>query len=127
MGQMTYGLCYGVREPRIAELDAWLDDYATEAMRGVRGDYWEKRWRIVPRWTADGTDFLGFFIAAGASGMDGIPRLEGCHVSAIEADKRYKKSLKAAANAWAKFDAWCEKRGISLPDPQLWLIECEVA
>jgi hypothetical protein len=130
MGQMTFGLCYGVpgdpvEEEKLEEYRSWMAPrIAAIQMRGV--SYWDAQNRVVPRFNSDGTLFLGFFIAVGASGMAGLPTLEGLALNTLDAIKRYQKPMKAAANAWAKFADWCDGRGIHLAEPQLWLVECEV-
>ncbi len=115
MGQMTYALCYGIQDRKIKGFDA---EVAIE-------QYYAARAKCEIHFNAEGTPFIGIFIAAGASGMVGVPDMKAFCL--LDVDKAFEKRLKTAANAWTKFSHWCAARGITLPVPQLWLIECEVA
>ena len=136
MGQMTYGLCYGFPDQKIKgfDCDTTLEEYRAAKADAIKAlakklnvSTWQAQHQILPDWNGEGTYFCGFFIAAGGSGKEGLPYLEGFRLADLDTDKRYKKAMKTAADAWAKFADWCSQRGIDLPAPQLWLIECEVA
>jgi hypothetical protein len=139
MGQMTYGLCYGIPLDRktlkikgLEDSERLLEKYTAANDAKIRKlakrtSYWQAASQVCPHWNGEGTGFLGFFIAAGASGKDGLPYLEGFCLATLDSNKRYTKPMRAAANAWAKFSDWCEARQILLPEPHLWLVECEVA
>jgi hypothetical protein len=132
---MTHGICYGLPGWAIPPVDgdSQLEElYEAEKRKVIESlakkeglDYWKARGRIVPEYTCEGARFLGFFLACGASGKDGVDDLKGFRL--LDVEKRYAKPLKAATKAWDKFAAWCAKRGVELPPAELWLVECEVA
>lgn len=73
-------------------------------------------------------DFLGFWIAVGASGEDGYPGLdEPFALDGFANVKTYKPALTRARKGWSRFAKWCVTRGILLPEPQLYLVMTEVA
>lgn len=117
MGQMTYGIVYGVELPNNGKV---YDEYDALIERYAGGDRpgWEAETRQV---------FIGYTVAAGASGREGSPYLESFQIDALDTDKRYTKSMERAAKRWAKFADWCEKQGVTLPEPHVWLREIEVA
>lgn len=117
MGQMTYGVLYGV------SLDVDGDFSSEDTLEA-----YAKTGKEPPEWEGQSTPcFLGYFIAAGASGKDGVPKLESFRLDSLDSDKRYAKATKLAAKRWAKFADWCERHGMKVPEPHLWLIETEVA
>ncbi len=134
MGQMTYALCYGVPmcESEGCDDEDLLEEYEKVKKREIKAlakkmgvSYSDAVDRIVPDCEVEGTEFVGFFVAAGASGMVGLPHLEGFRLTNWSA--RYKKEVDAAMVAWSMFSEWCNGQGIKAPEGQLWLIECEVA
>ena len=135
MGQMTYGLCYGIPDQKIEgfDLETTLVQYEKAkadviARIAKTSDNWTAWHRVVPEWEGDSEPaFLGFFVAAGASGKNGIPFLNAFQLDALDGDKRYKKAMKNAGDGWAAFSDWCSLQGICLPEPHLWLIATEVA
>jgi hypothetical protein len=112
MGQMTYGLIFGIPNyTEVENLDSeiiWDEYEKIDDSIGVNYD----------------SNFLGFYVAVGASGKDGVPYLEGFRITDPLA---YAEQIKEASDKWWKFAAWCKKKDIILPTPELWLIECEVA
>lgn len=137
MGQITYGLLYGIPDQKIQgfEPDKTLEEYRASQIGRIKklekalGYLWRAEAAVVPSCqTESDTPFMGFVFAAGASGKDGVPFLGSFRVDApLDNDERYKKSLKAAARAWAAFSAWCDGQGIRMPEAHVWLIETEVA
>jgi hypothetical protein len=127
MGQMTTGILLGHigRPPQKFE-DGWytlIDKY--KAPKGLKLD--------TP--SGDGPQGLGFWIAVGASGEDGVPDLpDSIAFDAIETTRPYAATIKAAREAWPALVAWAETvkpkrlRGPLLPaEPRLWLVQTEVA
>ena len=141
MGQMTYGVLYGVNEepPALDGEEGWyevLSRYGT----------WESREKDAGPDCAhgDGRDSfhgIGFWVAVGGSGHRHAPYLESGPLDDFgSASKEYKTALAKAKKRWEKFAAWCAKPhsggegdrawklpAIKLPAPRLWLVQTEVA
>lgn len=138
MGQMTFGLFYGVQAaavPLRVNLEWLLDDYRAAKSDAILSlaesegcDLWTASRRLVPDWeTGSDPAFLGFFVAAGASGKEGVPQLKPFRLSSIDENEEYTQAMHSAKSAWSLFLQWCVSRGIMLPEPELWLTETEVA
>jgi len=129
MGQATYGILYGEEIPEdrqdfIADLiGEWEEkNYATCEHRGS-----EDKIPFLECENANQRCYIGFFVAIGASGIRGLPRLENCLLSG--AQEKYSAAVESAKQRWNKFTDWAVGRGaLSLHcSGQLWLIETEVA
>jgi hypothetical protein len=80
----------------------------------------------------DGDKLLvGYWIAVGGSGEDGVPYLgEQFPLDGIEDVPEYRKRLKVVRAAFDRLALWLAKRGCPLrgpemPGPRLWLTETE--
>ena len=119
MGQMTFGIMYGVQaEPPEEFEDGWYDltdKYKAEAPVSPSGD--------GPR------DFLGYWVAVGGSGEDGIPHLADRRfaLQKFTETKPYDRAFLKAVRQWGKFVVWAKKKGYTFPEPQLYLLETETA
>ena len=133
MGQMTYGLIFGVPAETIEGLETTLSEYTDAKAKAIntlakKCGPWAAESQVVPSWESESEPaFVGFFFAAGASGKDEVPYLEGFRLSNLATDKRYRKAMRLAAKRWATLADWCSGKGITLPEPELWLIQTEVA
>jgi hypothetical protein len=122
MGRMTYAVMYGCKmkqAPKSLGDEGWwalAEEFPERASRPA-ADYNDEHQ----------THFLGFWVAAGASGKQGIPTLGTFPLDDLLIMPAYKKAHDRAVKAWAKFAAWAEKRGIKLDPPRLWLVQTEVA
>ncbi len=122
MGQMTLAVIYGCDQtPPDTLEEGWyslIDKYNHGV--GPQPD--------TPH--GDGNhDIIGFWVAVGASGEDGVPDLdEDFPLDGLLTVLKYNQAYRRAVKAWAKFAAWAEKkRGIKLDSPRLWLAQTEVA
>lgn len=122
MGQATYGILFGIVDSDPERSETLRDEW--DKKNHVRS--YAARRAVSPDYTciAD-TPYLGFWIAVGASGMDGVPYLDDVCLSNLDAV--YSESIKLAKERWAKYADWVKQKGITLADAQLWLIETEVA
>ena len=146
MGQMTYALAYGIpleqfqKALKKIDIEQVLSDYGhakgkkIEALAKKLGSTLPNEVRaryaavscVVPDWNVCVVPpFFGFFIAAGASGKDGLPFLGSFKLDDL--NKRYRKSVTAAAFAWKQFSDWLSACDMDLPAASVWLIETEVA
>lgn len=129
MGQMTYGILLGVPAPEDDEalLEEWAEVNKTKIKKSPLS-YWEARSQIVPDFEGEGEGdipYLGFWVAAGASGKDGVDYLEGFPLDDIAS--KYGKAIKAAKKRWQTFVDWAAAKGVNLPEAKLYLLETEVA
>jgi hypothetical protein len=131
---MTYGLLYGVQTPPdnieslLEEYQAAQRDVIASLAKEASCEHWEAADHVVPDWeTASDPSVLGFFIAAGASGREGVPYLKTFRLDAVGEDDDYNEAMRAAQPAWDSFAQWCADKGIVLPEPAVWLTETEVA
>lgn len=132
MGQMTYALMFGCELPEAPTGKCWFGDVDDETGEWQDGliDIFnhdiEARADEVD--TDENNELVGFLVAIGASGCDGIPCLEGpLDLSKLDEDERYKAAgIKAAAN-WFKFEAFCKNNGATFGMSSLYLVEIEVA
>lgn len=158
MGQLTVGILYGCKIPddvllltEDAEvdgdeglLDRWAEvnraeiEAADKAVEGACALYpgvmpyeFESGCdRFVPDMEYDGGEpLMGFWIAAGASGKNGIPRLRALVVDAkkLSTEEPYAKAYRKAVERWDRFAAWAKSRGVKLPKARLWVTQTEVA
>jgi hypothetical protein len=158
MGQTTVGVLYGIKAPAgvvlrderyrapIATrglLDRWEHECnALIEAHDEKLDAWvmakpgrmpyqreDGTARYVPDHEYDGGDLVGFWIAAGASGKDGLPRLRTLVVSkeAIRTTEPYARAYRNARRRWRRFAKWAAAQGVTLPKPRLWVTETEVA
>ena len=141
MGQMTYALLYGIEHPEGVDLFGegigsgglmreWenackpqIDAFVARCKR--HESRFGARDRYIPDSPYQSTlPLLGFYVAAGASGMTGIPYLEGFAISEVR--DLYAKECKNARRRWRRFAKWCASKGITLPKARLYLTETEV-
>jgi hypothetical protein len=122
MGQMTHGVLYGVKQnaPKKLGDDGWYaltDEHEPESGPTASGVHDE-----------DGNEFLGFWVAVGASGKRDVPSLEASfRLDDIGGTDAYAESLAAAKAAWPAFVKWAETHAVKLREPALWMVETEVA
>lgn len=140
MGQMTYGILYGIA---VGDDDAWLGE---DGEGGHLGEYkthrapdieraaastglapWNLERRFVPdaEWVDDeGGRFVGFWISRGASacGLSGAVEM-----SRVGVRTKYPKAYKNARIRWRRFAVWCAATGRTMDKARLWLLETEVA
>ena len=122
MGQMTYGIMFGIidnSETSEELCDKWADENNAFAMS------YEARMKIVPDHVCVDDAYLGFWVAVGGSGMDGVPYLDD--VCLDELNATYSKQIILAKERWRKYAEWAEVNGEQLPKAQLWLVKTEVA
>lgn len=119
MGQMTFGVLYGVQANPPAEAhDGWndlMDEYPEEAPDS--------------EWPYDGECFIGYWVAAGASGKDGVPHLAQVPFALADfaTTAPYEAACKDAAEKWLVFAEWAKAQGYVFDQPRLLLLETEVA
>jgi hypothetical protein len=131
MGQMTYGLAYGIPDNEFDSDVDLLEIYESDKKSEIEtlakesnSDYWFTKRQIIPeRVYESSSGFIGFFLAVGASGQDGVPYLKEFRLD----DVRDKYLTTVVETRWSAFAAWCSNKGIQLPDPSIWLVETEVA
>lgn len=124
MGQMTYALLYGCKMRKAPKS---LGDEGWWALAEEYESDWKKR-PAVDYNDEHEANFLGFWIAAGASGKDGVPVLGSFPLDDLLSIKSYKKAHERAVNAWVAFAKWAhETKGIDLGAPRLWIVQTEVA
>jgi hypothetical protein len=124
MGQMTHAVILGVDASGHAAslgdggLYDLLDKY--KAGRGPRPDH--------PHGDTKNYDVIGFWVAVGASGKDGVPDLDtGFQLDGFLDVPEYREAHQRARAAWATFRPWAAKRGFVFGTPRLWLVQTEVA
>jgi len=138
MGQTTMGIMWGVRVPE--GVCMWDD----ENFAGLLDRWWRRmdgRDRYVPDYEPD-AGVAGFWIAAGASGKDGLPILDEWKspgytpVEMTRAGVRsaFPKAYRNAVARWARFRRWCDTHRdlagaehFAQTAPSLWLVPTEVA
>jgi hypothetical protein len=117
MGQMTFGVLYGVlAEPPEQFEDGWYEVVKKYAETG----------NSKP--SEPSPDGIGYWVAVGASGKDGVPYLEDPFpLTDIASVPEYREAAAKAALDWQKFAVWAKGKGIALDEPKLWLVEVEVS
>jgi hypothetical protein len=122
MGQMTYGVMYGVRvKPPSSLIDGW----ATLLEKYQCPDEFDDV--DVPH--GDGPyDFVGIWCAMGASGLSGVPNLNTpfC-LEDFARTEGYKEISKDAIRSWVPFAKWAKGQEFNFPSPKFWLVMTEVA
>lgn len=119
MGQMTFGVLYGDQANPPGEADdGWddlLDEYPEEAPDS--------------EWPYGDKCFIGYWVAAGASGKDGVPHLAQVPFALADfaVTAPYDVACKDAAKKWQAFAKWAKKKGCNFDKPKLFLLETEVA
>jgi hypothetical protein len=165
MGQMTMGILLGVRAPEGVEMHSDEHEHALldvwyEACRGdIRAhDARVNAWVMakpgrMPYQRTDGceryipdsdydTGLVGFWVAAGASGKNGLPALGAWQrpgyiavpMSAAGAREAFPKAYRNARARWRRFREWCSAHRdlpgaeyLATTSPTLWLAPTEVA
>lgn len=147
MGQMTVGIMLGIEVPEglrlrgdtrdeSTEEDGILENWEEECELRMRAlaakigcESWEVGHRFIPREeTVGDRTLLGFWVAVGAEGERGVPRLGGAMpLDPMVVRERYAKSHKRAVRRWQRFAKWLRGRFVSLPAARLWIAETEVA
>lgn len=109
MGQTTYALLYGCKmrkPPKALGDEGWWTlaaQYSPKHEERPEVDYSDEH----------RTHFLGFFVAVGASGKDGVPDLGSFPLD--DAPKTYKAAYSRAVNAFVDFARWAhEAKGIGI-------------
>jgi len=155
MGQMTVGILYGVRWPEglvlysdeegeKGLLDRWYD--ANREAIDARYEWIKARCmakpgtmpyqfeggsaRIIPDAEYDNDPpLMGFWICAGASGKDGLPRMESLAMptAKVRTVEPYAKAYRNARRRWGRFARWARAQGVEVGKPRLWRAETEVA
>lgn len=139
MGQMTYGIFLGVPD-FIENSDSVLDEWEGLNLTKIKESgksYWEAKAEIVPDFEGDNPTlgaFIGFWVAAGASGKDGADSLEGFPLDDLS---RYENAIAQARKRWRTFTDWLsmkwknegkkQKEIAPLFEARLYLLETEVA
>ncbi len=142
MGQMTYALMLCVEEAGAIDwcgedgdgglLGEWREACA-DRIAAFEAKHPRKSWQdpygrdvYVPQ-PAYGAEppVVGFYVAAGASGIAGVPDLHGFALG--EAKTVYTDAYKAARRRWRRFARWAAAKGIVLPKARLHIVETEVA
>jgi hypothetical protein len=119
MGQRTFGVLYGAQANPPADADdGWydlLDEYPEEAPDSER--------------PYGGKYFVGYWVAAGGSGKDGIPHLAQVPfvLPNFAVTAPYDAACKEAAEKWRAFAQWAKEECYNFDEPQLFLLETEVA
>lgn len=157
MGQITLGILYGVEAPEgvvlLAEdredgceddglLDAWeracggpigrLQERFTAGVLAGKRRQWgaDASTRYIPdiEYTA-GARLLGFWVAVGATGKSGVPRLSHTPllISPRSFREEYPRGYAHARRRWRRFARWAVARGVTLPRARMWLVETDVA
>lgn len=158
MGQMTVGILYGCKPPKglvlrddfaetpedagllyrcdmafndqIAARQAEIDA-ACMATPGTMPYEFEGASAVfVPDWETDAEEeLIGFWVAAGASGKNGLPTLGLIPVNAkrLCAREPYATAYRNAVERWDRFAAWAATQGVKLPRAKLWVTQTEVA
>lgn len=154
MGQTTIGILFGVQEPEGVELYSddgesgllerwqaeniaaiiarrrWIDEQCMDRPGTMPYEFESGEARIVPDLeTETGTPMLGFWVAAGASGKDGLPNLLNLPVplAALRTTEPYARAYRNARRRWWRFVRWARTQGVELPRPRLWITGTEVA
>lgn len=131
MGQMTYAAMYGCRLPELPAGKTWWGDSAEIEGKWVYSDGLLESFKSETGrepTTDEESNVVGFFVAVGASGRDGVPYLEGpINLSNFAGDERYGEAIERARTSWWLFAAFCDQQGVALSEPCLWLVETEVA
>ncbi len=145
MGQQCSGILWGIEPPSNVDFNGDLGIVPYEQcmfqrfMRAMSTDIEAtmerlacSRWDVQKRFLPDHnriTDvrLLGFWVAVGGSGMDGIPYLDTLPLVDIATMKPYACAAKNARVRWRRFANWCMNDGITLPKAQLWMTITETA
>lgn len=133
MGQQTNGIMYGVRVPASAT-PMYDEDYKSPIEKRGLINRWEathrkgrKQREAVPTFD-ENYDVVGFWVAVGASGKDGLPDLDTpVALNDIETTKPYAASCQKARKKWNAFAKWAATQGVVFPIAQAWLTVTEVA
>ena len=114
MGQQAAAILFGVRKPKGA---AWrenewgeillLREYAKATSRADAPD--------EPR-AYDDVCLVGFWVAVGRSGKDGVPSLDvTVGIDEIPTKRPYAAAYKRAVKRWEAFALWCSARNVTPP------------
>ena len=131
MGTTTFAMMLGAKMPELPTGKRWygdseLVDGKWKFVPGLLGVY-DSNGGIEPH-TDDGYEIVGFFVAVGASGKRGAPRLCGpIDLNQFEMDARYADACKRARAAWETFAAFCAEHDVMLPEPRMYLVQTDVA
>ena len=149
MGQETVGLLWGCGIPKGCRLESdapdrrlhTIDLTVWEARCEARMAAFQRRYpdavdpevRFIPdapEPLGDGPRLLGFWVALGASGMEGVydmDQLPPCPVGDVGRLPEIQRNLRWAERRWSRFSAWCLREGVIFGVPRLWLVQTEVA
>lgn len=131
LSKTTFALMLGAKMPELPTGKRWYgdSDLVDGKWRYVPGllEVYDSRSGIEPH-TDDSYEIVGFFVAVGASGKRGAPRLSGpLDIALIEMDARYADACKRARAAWEMFAAFCADHNVMLPEPRMYLVQTDVA
>lgn len=125
MGQTTVAIMYGVNDVKGVELfgedetGGLVDLYRAHLGSGFDDD------RLPKRPYESELPAIGYHVAIGGSGKEGIPDLY--HFAWLDMGKIYKSRISVVKKHWAAFAKWAKKKqGVELPEPQFFLTEDEV-
>lgn len=131
MGQFTHAILYGARIPSDAHLRT---GDAGDNTKGLL-DVWEderrgcgrSRDRAFSVEADDEFDVIGFWVAVGGGGIDGVPLLGACvEVSDGAVTEEYRERVAIVRPMWDEFCAWARERGVKFDTERLWLTMTEV-
>ena len=125
MGQQAAAILFGVRKPKGA---AWrenewgeillLQEFAKATSREAAP--------VEPR-VYDDVCLVGFWVAVGRSGKEGVPGVDiTVALDEIATKRPYAAAYKRAVKRWEVFVLWCSARNVTPPAARLWLCETEV-
>ncbi len=124
MGQMTTAILFGARTgkaPKSLGDDGWYG-FARRFNPGNGPP------ATTPTGDYEGPALIGIWVAVGGSGKPGCPDLsQAFPLDDFASTKLYRGAHVRAKKAWAKFAAWAEEQGHKFDEPQLWLVQTEVA
>ena len=119
MGQITFGVLYGVQaNPPADARDGWDDLFDKYPNKPPDSEY-----------PYGGDCFIGYWVAAGGSGKNGVPHLAQAPfvLDEFASTAPYDAACKNAAKKWQAFAKWAEEKGYTFEKPELFLLETEVA
>ena len=131
MGRMTFAIIFGAKMPKAPRGKRWWGDSKKVGEEYVYQDgildLWDAKSTVRVR-TDEDANVIGFSVAIGSGGEDGVPSLEGpIALASFAEDRRYKGARTKARKTWDRFAALCLSEGVTMPEPTFWLVEIEVA
>lgn len=118
MGQMTTAIMYAVEQVPPSDFE--------EGWYTLIEEYKEKRCRLHAAGEDSGR-LLGFYVAVGASGEEGVPVLVDCQLSNIAEAASYAPRIALVVKERDGVDKLARKMGVELGPWLLWIVQVEVA